>query len=311
MSKFIELYNKIIAESRGFLTPSDLSVYPPHAVEAYNKFSNLRKNYYSAKYKKIREYDNNIPFSGTEKNVIFNNLINAIANSFIKMAKSEESENQVLSKDAEKQLKQQLIEYYKDKSITIEDWKKLAEILRAIKNDPDVKSLHNELTIAYQALPKTMKNLIDMPDKSNVTVVDEILNQRLALQNYYGEDEITNDPDAMISMAESFEKRSLDEENAYSVLTRANGKPFVIKYVTSTNKEIVRAGKLNVMAYDDATYVKDPLEASRRLSSYNNITYYDFTSKVGGYRTAKLSNTISISIGNFDSGIGITYMLKH
>jgi len=37
---------------------------------------------------------------------------------------------------------------------------------------------------AYQVLPKTLKVDIDLPDKSNVTVVDEIINQRLALKSY-------------------------------------------------------------------------------------------------------------------------------
>lgn len=335
MSKFDKLYKQIISQARGYIDLNFLTKnYPPTVVNDYKLFSKQRSKYYSTKYSKLYEYYKNSGISNhardnEEKSVIFSNLISAIANSYMKMAEAgtdlANSENSnALTKDAQKELKMQLSEYYQNKAFTIDDWKKLAQLLKEVKNDEQIKMIWRDMFNAYQVLPKTLKVDIDLPDKSNVTVVDEIINQRLALKSY--DSDIQNGDMAkakeMIEMANSFEKRNIAEEDVYSVLSRLNGKPFVISYLTSSNGECIRAGKLQVMNFSDidntedsklATIktVKDPLEAANRLSTYNNITYYDFSVSHPGYRTAKLSRTISISVGNFDTGTGITYMLKH
>jgi hypothetical protein len=102
MSKFNELYNKLILEYRGMIPAKDLESYPPQIVKAYHDFVNLRHAYYKKQAEKINKYEQ-ISNSSTDlgEKVIFNNLLNAVANSFLKMARLEENEeSEIITKDS-------------------------------------------------------------------------------------------------------------------------------------------------------------------------------------------------------------------
>ncbi len=327
MNKFDSLYNKILSQNseislearnitrRNAYFTNIAEEYPPQVVELYEKYMNTKKEYLEKKYEKTKQWTRE-NFLLSEDNILAN-IANAIANTYIKTLSN--SDIQTLSKDeikkiydSEKELKAQLIEYYQSNKVSIEDWKKLAKMIHTIKNDPEIIQLHRKLTALYDELPATLRSRMDLPDKSKISVVDEIINQRLALKNYADSTDSSQlTPAEEIEISKNFIKRELVEEEIYSVLTRLNGKHFIITYTTSSSNEpITRVGQLNVMKYN-LTKVQNPLEASNRLANYNNITYFDLSIDRSGYRTAKLSNVISISVGNFEKGVGVTYIIKH
>lgn len=302
MKKFNLLYQSLMNQARGYLETVNLQQYPQMIRNLYIKFDTLRSKYFALKNNKLRQLGVGITGIQENKNVIINDIINLIASS------EEKNEDT-------KELKQKLSEYYNNNKVSIQDWKKIANILRQVKNDQEIKKIHNELVVAYNKLPATMKKLIDLPDKSVTTVVDDILYYKKNQDGYNGNNNIEN---IDIEIAQKwittahmdFDVRRITEQNVYSLINKHSNEFFVIQFTTASGREVSRLGKLHVTTTGDYI-VKNPLQASLRLSKYNNITYYDLTSQHPGYRNAKLSNVISISLGDFENGNGITYILEH
>lgn len=300
MKKFNLLYQSLMKQARGYLERIDLQQYPQMIRNLYTKFSELRSKYFELKNYKLKQLGIRT-IQGTQKSVIINDIINLIASS------EEKNEDT-------KELKQKLSEYYNNNKVSIQDWKRIANILKQVKNDQEIKKIHGELIIAYNKLPATMKKLIDLPDKSVTTIVDDILYYKKNQDSYNGnniEDINVETAQKWITIAKNnFDIRKIAEQNVYSLINKHSDELFVIQFTTASGREVSRLGKLHVTTTGDYT-VKNPLEASLRLSKYNNITYYDLSSQHPGYRNAKLSNVISISLGDFENGNGITYILEH